>query len=264
VKIATWNVNSIRKRAAQVQAWLARESPDILLLQELKCEARDFPELDFAGLGYRAEIVGQKAYNGVAVLARIPFTVTQRALPGLAVAGDGVNGDGAVEARYIEITAAEMVIGGLYAPNGNSGGAAGFQKKLRWLDALITHARALLAADTPLVLAGDFNICPEDDDLAAGALAADDALVRPESRARFRTLLWLGMTDALRALTPEGPLYTFWDYQAGAFAADRGLRIDHVLLSPTLAERLSAATIDRTARAAEQPSDHVPVTVILR
>ena len=191
MKLATWNVNSIRKRAAQVQAWLAREQPDILLLQELKCEARDFPELDFASLGYRAEIVGQKAYNGVAVLARIPFAVRERALPGLASAGDGPP-----EARYLEIAAAEMVIGGLYAPNGNSGGGDGFRRKLRWLDALIAHGRALLAADTPLILAGDFNICPDDDDLAPGALAPDDALVRPESRARLRTLLWLGITDA--------------------------------------------------------------------
>lgn len=258
MKITTWNVNSIRKRLAHVQAWLAREQPDILLLQELKCEARDFPELEFAALGYRAEIVGQKAYNGVAVLARIPFEVRLRALPGLAA-----DGDGPPEARYIEIAAAEMVIGGLYAPNGNSGGVEGYRRKLRWLDALIAHTRGLLAVDTPLVLAGDFNICPDDDDLAPGALAPDDALVRPESRARFRTLLWLGMTDGLRALTPEGPIFTFWDYQAGAFAADRGLRIDHVLLSPTLAERLTAASVDRAARAAEQPSDHAPVSVTL-
>ncbi len=258
MKIATWNVNSIRKRAAQVQAWLTREQPDILLLQELKCEARDFPELDFASLGYRAEIVGQKAYNGVAALARIPFDLRERALPGLTPAGDGLP-----EARYLEIAAAGVVIGGLYAPNGNSGGIEGFRRKLRWLDALIAHGRALLAADTPLVLAGDFNICPDDDDLAPGALAPDDALVRPESRARYRSLLWLGMTDALRALTPEGPVYTFWDYQAGAFAADRGLRIDHVLLSPTLAERLTRAEVDRAARAAEQPSDHAPVSVTL-
>ena len=258
MKLATWNVNSIRKRVAQVRAWLAREAPDVLLLQELKCEARDFPELDFAALGYRAEIVGQKAYNGVAVLARIPFEVRERELPGLASVGGGP-----LEARYLEIAAAGLVIGGLYAPNGNSGGGEGFRRKLRWLDALIAHGRALLAADTPLILAGDFNICPDDDDLAPGALAPDDALVRPESRARFRSLLWLGMTDALRALTPEGPLYTFWDYQAGAFAADRGLRIDHVLLSPTLAERLASANVDRAARAAEQPSDHAPVSVTL-
>ncbi len=258
MKLATWNVSSIRKRVAQVRAWLAREAPDVLLLQELKCEARDFPELDFAALGYRAEIVGQKAYNGVAVLARIPFEVRERELPGLASAG----GD-PLEARYLEIAAAGMVIGGLYAPNGNSGGVEGYRRKLRWLDALIAHGRALLAADTPLILAGDFNICPDDDDLAPGALAPDDALVRPESRARFRSLLWLGMTDALRALTPEGPLYTFWDYQASAFAADRGLRIDHVLLSPTLAERLASANVDRAARAAEQPSDHAPVSVTL-
>ena len=259
VKIASWNVNSIRKRAAQVRAWLAREAPDVLLLQELKCEARDFPGGEFTSLGYRAEIVGQKAYNGVAVLARIPFEVRLRELPGLAAADDGPP-----EARYLEIAAAEMVIGGLYAPNGNSGGIEGFRRKLRWLDALIAHGRALLADDTPLVLAGDFNICPDDDDLAPGALAPDDTLVRPESRARFRTLIWLGMTDAVRALAPEGRLFTFWDYQAGAFAADRGLRIDHFLLSPTLAERLATVTVDRAARAAEQPSDHAPVSVTLR
>ncbi len=259
MKLATWNVNSVRKRVGQVQSWLSREAPDVLILQELKCEARDFPELDFASLGYRAEILGQKAYNGVAVLSRLPFEVRARALPGLTPPP----GAEAVDARYLEIALPQLVIGGLYAPNGNSGGIEGFRRKLSWLDALIARAKTLLAADIPLILAGDFNVCPDDDDLAPGALAPDDALVRPESRARFRTLLWLGLTDALRALTPEGPIYTFWDYQAGAFAADRGLRIDHVLLSPTLAERLVAAQVDRAARAAEQPSDHAPVVVTL-
>jgi exodeoxyribonuclease-3 len=255
VKLATWNVNSIRQRAEQVARWVKRAAPDILLLQELKCEAAAFPETLFAELGYRAEIVGQKAYNGVAVLSRLPFETRARALPGLPPHD--------TQARYVEIEAAGVVVGGIYAPNGNSGGDDGFAYKLAWLDALAVHAAHLLAADTPLILAGDFNICPTDADLAPGALAPEDALVRPESRAGFRRLLWLGLTDALRALHPTERLFTFWDYQASAFDADRGLRIDHVLLSPTLAERLVAASVERAERAAPHPSDHAPVVVTL-
>jgi exodeoxyribonuclease-3 len=253
VKLATWNVNSIRQREGHVRRWLERVRPDILLLQEIKCETASFPALGFSGLGYRAEAVGQKSYNGVAVLARVPFEVTHRALPGLP-ADDA-------QARYIEIVADGITVIGIYAPNGNSGGEAGFAYKLAWMEALRARAAALLDADTPLVIAGDFNVCPTDADLSPGALSPGDALVRPESRAHWRTLLWLGLTDAVRALQPEGPAWTFWDYQAAAWPRDRGLRIDHVLLSPTLAERLVSAAADRRERGEEQPSDHVPVII---
>jgi len=231
VRIATWNVNSIRQREGHVRRWLEAHQPDLLFLQEIKCETPLFPEAAFAARGYRCAVVGQKAYNGVAVLARVPFEVTHRALPGLEPED--------AQARYIEVAAAGISFAGIYLPNGNSGGAEGFAYKLRWMDALRQRAAALLADDVPLVIAGDFNVCPTDADFAPGALPPDDALVRPESRARFRALLWLGLTDAIRALHPGGPVYTFWDYQAGAWPRDLGLRIDHVLLSPTLAERLT-------------------------
>ena len=254
MRLATWNVNSIRARQGHVTRFLERVAPDLLLLQEIKCEESAFPAEAFAALGYRCAVVGQKSYNGVAILSRLPFTVTLRALPGR---------DEDAQARYLEIEAGGIAIGNLYAPNGNSGGPDGFAYKLRWLDRLAGRARTLLAADTPAILAGDYNICPTDADLAPGALAAGDALIQPESRARFRTLLWLGLTDAVRTLHPDAPMYSFWDYQGAAFARDLGLRIDHALLSPTLAERLVTAAPERDERAAEQPSDHVPVLVTL-
>ena len=253
MKLATWNVNSIRQREGHVRRWLGRVQPDVLLLQEIKCETAAFPALAFADLGYRAAVVGQKAYNGVAALCRCPFEMTQTALPDLPP-------DDA-QARYIELAAGDMRIAGIYLPNGNSGGPAGFAYKLAWMDALAARAEALLAEDTPLVIAGDFNVCPTDADLSPGALPPGDALVHPDSRARFRRLLWLGLTDAVRALHPDTRLWTFWDYQAAAWPRDIGLRIDHALLSPTLAERLTAAMPDRQERGEDAPSDHVPVLV---
>jgi exodeoxyribonuclease-3 len=172
--------------------------------------------------------------------------------------------EGDAQARYIEIEAEGLVIAGIYLPNGNSGGEAGFAYKLNWMDRLAERAEALLAADTPLVIAGDYNVCPTDEDYAPGALSPGDALLRPETRARFRRLIWSGLTDAVRAVHPHGAQYTFWDYQAGAWQRDLGLRIDHALLSPTVAERLVAAAPDREERAQPQPSDHVPMVIELR
>ncbi len=256
MRLATWNVNSIRQRERHVRAWLERVQPDVLLLQEIKCEADAFPEARFRDLGYHAQAVGQKAYNGVAALAREPFEVTYRALPGLP--------EDDAQARYIEIvTASGLTVIGIYLPNGNSGGEAGLAYKFAWMDRLADRAETLLAEDRELIVAGDFNVAPTDEDYAPGALSPADALVRPESRARFRRLLWLGLTDAVRAIHPTGRIYTFWDYQAGAWRRNSGLRIDHVLLSPTLAERLVAADPDRHERGEEQPSDHVPVLVEL-
>jgi exodeoxyribonuclease-3 len=255
VKIATWNVNSIRQRETHVANWLQKTEPDVLFLQEIKCEQPAFPALTYHALGYTAEVVGQKSYNGVAVLARAPFTVIHRALPGLPP-------DDA-QARYLEIETNGITLIGIYLPNGNSRGEEGFTYKLAWMDALAARAQALLDADRPLVITGDFNVCPTDEDFAPGALPPTDALVRPESRQRFRRLIWMGLTDAVRAIHPHGPVYTFWDYQAGAWQRDSGLRIDHALLSPTLAERLIAADPDKQQRDQIQPSDHVPVTTIL-
>jgi len=255
LRIATWNINSIRQREQHVQRWLERAQPDILLLQEIKCESTAFPALTYRGLGYHSEAVGQKAYNGVAVLSRRPFVCRARALPGLP--------DSDAQARYIEIETDGVILIGIYLPNGNSGGAEGYAYKLAWMDALATHAAALMAEDRPFAILGDFNVCPTGEDLAPGALSATDALVRPETRARFRRLIWGGLTDAVRAIQPHGPVWTFWDYQAGAWQRDLGLRIDHALLSPELAERLVAADPDRDVRGEPQPSDHVPVVVDL-
>ena len=255
MKIATWNVNSIRQREGHVQRWLEVCQPDVLFLQEIKCETAAFPSLSFSGLGYAAEAVGQKAYNGVAVLARMPFSVVHRSLPGLPEA-DG-------QARYIEIETEDLTMIGIYLPNGNSRGEDGFACKLAWMDRLADRAESLLASNRAVVITGDFNVCPTDEDHAPGTLSPGDALVRPETRARYRRLLWMGLTDAVRAVHPHGPIYTFWDYQAGAWQRDMGLRIDHTLLSPGLAERLVAADPDRNERDRVQPSDHVPVVATL-
>ena len=191
---------------------------------------------------YHASIVGQKGFNGVAILSRRPRARPQTArLPGLP--------EDDAQARYIEVaTESGLRVGNLYLPNGNSGGEAGYAYKLAWMDHLAAHAASLLANDVPLVLAGDYNVCPEDIDYAQGVLGTDDALVRPATRARYWQMIWSGLTDGLRAVTPTGPVYTFWDYQAGCWQRDRGLRIDHALLSPTVAERLRSVTPQRSER----------------
>lgn len=255
MKFATWNVNSVRIREPHVCRYLQRAEPDVLLLQEIKCEQAAFPAAAFQQLGYRSVVAGQKSYNGVAILSRLPMELDHAALPGLP--------EGDVQARYLEVTVAGISIGNLYLPNGNSGGETGYAYKLAWMDRLADRAETLLGSDTPFVLAGDYNVCPADIDYAAGALSPSDALVRPETRSRFRRLTWLGLTDAVRTMQPAGPAYTFWDYQAGAWQRDRGLRIDHALLSPSLADRLVAAAPDRSLRGEDQPSDHVPVLVEL-
>src|SRR5271168_1248371 len=250
-KITTWNVNSVRIRESLVADFLSREQPDLLLLQEIKCEEHQFPALAFQSLGYQSAVVGQKSYNGVAILHRVPVEITCKKLPGMTEAD--------THSRYLEVRTDNLTVGNLYLPNGNSNGDAGYAYKLEWMAALRAHAQTLLDADQDFLLAGDYNVCPTDADLARGALAPNDALVRPETRAAFNALIWTGLTDALRALHPTETLYTFWDYQAGAWDRNSGLRIDHALLSPRLAERLSAVTIHKDERAKTQPSDHVPV-----
>jgi exodeoxyribonuclease-3 len=252
MKITSWNINSIRRRESLVTDFLTAEQPDLLLLQEIKCEDSQFPALAFASLGYKSATSGQKAYNGVAILHREDVEITHRKLPGMTEAD--------THARYIEARCQNLTIGNLYLPNGNSNGDDGYAYKLTWMAALRAHAAAMLDADTDFILAGDYNVAPTDADYAPGALSKSDALVRPETRAAFNALLWLGLTDALRALHPHEPLYTFWDYQAGAWDRNSGLRIDHGLLSPRLADRLTSVTIHKSERAKPQPSDHVPIT----
>ncbi len=254
IRLATFNVNSIRRRVGHVRRFLERQQPDLLFLQELKCRSEEFPALDFADTGYRVHAIGQQGgRNGVAVLGRIPFEVVEDALPG--DASDS-------QARYIEVAAAGMRVAGIYLPNGNSGGDEGFGYKLAWMERLRLVAQARLDAFQPLAILGDFNVCPTALDLAPNALPATDALVRPETRAAWRALEHLGLTDALRALHPGERIYTYWDYGAN-FELNRGLRIDHALLSPELAERLQAAEVDIAPRAEESPSDHTPVIVEL-
>lgn len=259
MRLATWNVNSVRQRQGHIERWLARTQPDVLMLQEIKCEAPAFPIAAFEAAGYKAAVVGQKSYNGVAVLSRIPFEVRHTSLPGLPTLPDGE----AHAARYIEITAAGITVIGIYLPNGNSGGDAGYQAKLDWMDALRIRATTLMDEDADFVILGDYNVAPTDEDYAKGALTPNDALVRPATRGKYQSIVWLGLTDAIRAMHPHGAVYTFWDYQSAAWQRDCGLRIDHALLSPGLAERLKAAWPDRRERGEEQPSDHVPVVVDL-
>ncbi len=251
MRLATWNVNSIRQRQGHVERWLARVQPDVLMLQEIKCQTPDFPAHAFEAAGYRCVVVGQKAYNGVAALSRTPAKTIHTTLPGLP-ADDA-------QARYIEIDTAGVRVVGIYLPNGNSGGEAGYAYKLAWMGALRARAEALLEDDIPFVILGDYNVAPTDEDYAKGALPATDALVRPTTRASYQALVWLGLTDAIRALHPHGAIYTFWDYQSAAWQRDSGLRIDHALCSPAMAERLTAAMPDKRERGEEQPSDHVPV-----
>ena len=257
--IATWNVNSIKQREAACAAWLKQAAPDILCLQELKCQTEAFPRGTFEDLGYNCAVRGQKSFNGVAILSKHPIDETITALPG----------DGADEqARYIE--AAISLPGGkairaasIYAPNGNPAPSQKLDYKLAWLDRLRAHAAGLLAYEEALVLAGDYNIIPRPLDVYNPASWADDALYRLESRQAFRRILHLGLTDAVLACDSSGGQYTFWDYQAGSWQKNLGLRIDHILLSPQALSRLASAAIDRKPRSWDKPSDHTPVLVSL-
>ncbi len=250
MKIATWNVNSIKVRIPHLTEWIKQADPDIVLLQELKTTEPQFPHLAIDELGYHAEIVGQKTYNGVAILSKAPLTIEHTSLPG--DASDE-------QARYIEAIVGDVRIASIYLPNGNPIGSEKFSYKLRWMDRLLAHAQSLLALEESVVLGGDFNVCPTDSDVYDPEGFAEDALCRPESRSRFRALTYLGYTDALRALHPELGLYSYWDYQAGRWNRDEGLRIDHLMLSPQAADRLKASNVDRTPRGMEKPSDHTPV-----
>jgi exodeoxyribonuclease-3 len=254
MRLASFNVNSIRRRAGHVRRFLDRKQPDLLFLQELKCRTEECPSLEFEGSGYRVHAVGQSGgRNGVAVLGRIPFEVVSEALP-----GDAAD----TQARYIEVSAAGMRVAGIYLPNGNSGGDEGYGYKLAWMARLRELAQARLDAFLPFAVLGDFNVCPTEIDLAPRALPPTDALVRPETRAAWRALEHLGLTDAVRALHPAERIYTYWDYGAN-FDANVGLRIDHALLSAELAERLAAAEVDVMPRSEESPSDHTPVLIEL-
>ena len=250
VKVATWNVNSIKARLGHVLDWLETAKPDLLCLQEIKCPATDFPTLELTSAGYHAEILGQRAYNGVAILSREPARDVLRGLPG---------GDGDEQARYLEATVAGVRVAAIYLPNGNPVGTDKYDYKLAWMARLARHARTLIDSEQVCVLAGDFNVVPTDDDVYDPVAWRDDALCRPETRAQFRRLLHMGFIDAFRVLHAEPHRYSFWDYQQGRWLRDQGLRIDHLLLSPQAADRLVAVDIDREPRGCDKASDHTPV-----
>lgn len=260
VKIATWNVNSIKVRIRNVLEWLREAKPDIVMLQEIKCTVAELPCLEIEDLGYNIAAVGQKSYNGVALLSRLPMTVEREALPG---------GSDDEQARYVEALIEVPATNGkrarvlraasLYLPNGNPVDSLKYDYKLVWMDRLRQHARDLLELEEPLILGGDYNVIPTEDDVYDPVAWVDDALFRPEVRRRYRALIYLGYVDAFRALNQEPHQYTFWDYQAGAWQRDFGLRIDHLLLSPQAADRLVASGIDRGPRGRDRPSDHTPV-----
>jgi exodeoxyribonuclease-3 len=248
--ITTWNINSVRLRIDLVVRYLREHQPDVLCLQETKCPAADFPTLDVRGLGYYVETIGQRAYNGVALLSKRPAEELVLGLPGF---------EEDEQPRYLEGSFGETRVASIYLPNGNPVGTDKFTYKIAWMEHLVAHTRELLRREIPFVLAGDYNICPTDDDVYDPVAFRDDALCRSEARARFRALVYLGLTDAYRVFHREPHRYTFWDYQAGRWHRDEGLRIDHLLLSPHAADRIAACEIDKRPRAKDRASDHTPI-----
>lgn len=258
MKIATFNINGIRARMPRLLEWLEESAPDVACLQEIKIDDPLFPAAELERAGYGAIWHGQKGFNGVAILAKGQVPVERRR--GLPHDPDPTH------SRYLEAAVDGVTIASIYLPNGNPQPGPKFDYKIAWFDRLIDHAATLFAEETPAVLAGDYNVIPTHtkDDIFSVKAMAHDALMQPESQAAFRALANGGWTDALRQRHPSGPLYTFWDYQAGAWARDAGFRIDHLMLSPAAADRLLDAQVDKAARAKEKASDHVPVWITLR
>ncbi len=258
MKIATFNINGIKARAEALPRWLDDAQPDVVLLQEVKSVDEGFPREIFEERGYNVETHGQKSFNGVAILSKHPLEDVSRGLPG---------DDADEHARYIEATVVgqhdALRICGLYLPNGNPAPGPKFDYKLAWMDRLRARAEALLAQETPFLMAGDFNIIPQAEDAAKPDSWREDALFRPESREKWRRLVNLGLTEAFRACTQGPGHYSFWDYQAGAWNRNNGIRIDHFLLSPACADMLRDCQIDRDVRGQDKPSDHVPVWIDL-
>lgn len=257
MKIATFNINGIKARIAALPEWLKDAQPDVALLQEIKSVDEGFPRELFEDMGYNVETHGQKSFNGVAILSKLPLEDVRRGLPG---------DDSDEQARWIEATVVgkqAIRVCGLYLPNGNPAPGPKYDYKLAWMARLQARAETLLAEETPFLMAGDYNIIPQDEDARHPEVWQEDALARPESRAAYRRLVNLGLTEAFRARVHGPEHYSFWDYQAGAWNKDDGIRIDHFLLSPAVADILVDCQIDKHVRAGEKPSDHVPVWVEL-
>jgi exodeoxyribonuclease-3 len=258
MRIATWNVNSVRQRLDHLLTWLRDCAPDIVCLQEIKCVDEAFPREAIEALGYNVITHGQKTFNGVALLSKYPLEEATPRLPG---------DDADVHARFIEgvvsLKSGVVRVACLYLPNGNPVDTEKYPYKLKWMSRLQEFTRLRLKTEEPLILAGDFNVIPAPADVHNPGAWANDALFKPETRESFQSLLGLGMTDALRAVTDEPGQYTFWDYQAGAWQKNWGIRIDHLLLSPQASDKLIDVGIDKYVRAWEKPSDHVPVWIDL-
>jgi len=258
MRIATWNVNSIKQRIENLTAWLAERSPDIVCLQETKTVDEGFPRQQIEALGYNVAVHGQKTFNGVAILSKYRFDEVTPRLP-----GDPADD----HARFIEATvstrAGALRVASIYLPNGNPTGTEKYSYKIKWMERLAKYAHERLQLEEPLIMAGDYNGIPAAADVHNPAAWVTDALFLPQTREKFRTLTNLGLTDAIRAVSDERGLYTFWDYQAGSWQKNWGIRIDHLLLSPQAADRLTTAGIDKHVRSWERPSDHVPVYVDL-
>jgi exodeoxyribonuclease-3 len=258
MRIATWNVNSVKQRMGHLTAWMTERSPDIVCLQETKCVDDAFPREPLEALGYNVAVHGQKTFNGVAVLSKFPIEEVTPRLPGE---------DSDEHARFMEAVistdAGTLRLASLYLPNGNPPESDKYSYKIGWMDRLIHYACERLLLEEPLVLAGDFNVIPSEADARNPTRWMGDALFLPRTREKFRALCNLGLTDAVRAASDGPGPYTFWDYQAGAWQKNNGIRIDHLLLSPQAADRLSATGIDKHVRSWEKPSDHVPVWIDL-
>lgn len=255
MKLATFNINGIKARIDALPAWLAEASPDVVCLQEIKSVDEGFPRELFEGLGYQVETHGQKSFNGVAILSKLPLTDVRRGLPG---------DDTDEQARWIEavVDAGRPVrICGLYLPNGNPAPGPKYDYKLGWMARMEVRLRELLAAEEAFIALGDYNVIPQAADAAKPEAWVTDALFLPDSREAFRRMAHLGLTDALRVRQPDSGVYTFWDYQAGAWERNNGIRIDHLMLSPQAADRLEEAGFDKAVRGGDKPSDHVPVWV---
>jgi exodeoxyribonuclease-3 len=253
VRIASFNINGIRARRERLLEWLQETRPTVACLQEIKCQDADFPAADFEAIGYRAAWHGQKGFNGVAILAdnEDPLEVVQ-----------GLPGDPADEqARFIEADIRGVRVVNLYLPNGNPQPGPKFDYKIAWMDRLRTRLSELLERERPTVVVGDFNVIPEDRDVWSPRAMANDALMQPESRAAYSRILHDGWSDTLAVLNPRGGVWTYWDYQAGAWQRDHGFRIDHLLMSPEAADRLVSAGVDKEYRGREKASDHAPVWV---
>ena len=257
MRIATWNVNSVNARLETVVRWFEEARPDVACLQEIKCVDEKFPAEAFERLGYNIAVHGQKTYNGVALLSKSPLEDVRRGLP---------DGEGDDHARYIEAVVSgpqPVRVASIYLPNGNPISTEKFAYKLAWMDRLRRHVESLLAFEEPLALVGDYNVIPEERDAENPKNWVEDALFQPQTRAAFRGLKWLGLTDAYLQADGAPGAYTFWDYQAGAWQRNNGIRIDHALLSPQAADRLRGVSIHRDVRGWDKPSDHVPLMIEL-